>query len=439
MLNVFSLLLWLLPIGRADEPGHCALLQTTQLERVAGLQEVRKVNASTLEAMKEEVRREGEMVFTRLQETWKSSSTLDPENLAATWYNAYVFTAEETLKSFEDGTVFVSTGDISQMWLRDSVMQLHVYLPLAARAAEDSPVRQVLEAAMVRQIRFFLSDPYASAFFETSGPGENQGPSKKACPPDTNCPGCKCHDCLPACGAWTYQTEFELDSPLFVLLLHHEYWKKTGSVRHLSEEFHKALRVLVRMLKVEQYHQSKSSYNRMKAAPSSFADGIGLIWSQSLPSDNAEPPYNVPQNLCRTSKVLALTFCENKTNPLVFWVRRSPHLCRIFERKQFGVHGDILAFIILGLSHASNAVRNIMAAVLLQKGAEICHEVLHDAALADELLALSSEVEEAVNRFGIVDGPHGEKIFAFQVDGKGSATLMDDATESEEFCFVSDW
>ena len=304
-LTFFSLLLaWLLKPVVAEcvdttEPGLSILLQTTQpknVELLEGLQIVHNVTQSTLDAMKEEVKREAEMVLLKLQQTWKSSE-VSPSGLGRTWYNAYSFTADETLKLFEDGTVFVTTGDIGQMWLRDSAMQLHVYLPLAARAAEQSPIRQVLEAAMARQIRFFLSDPYASAFFEATGPSRHQGPSKSECPPDSKCPTCTCHGCLPACGPWTYQTDFELDSPLFVLLLHHEYWKKTGSIRHLSEEFHEALRVLLKLLQVEQFHHSKSTYNRKRAAGSSFADGIGLIWSQGLPSDDPSHPYNVPQNL----------------------------------------------------------------------------------------------------------------------------------------------
>ena len=78
-----------------------------------------------------------------------------------------------------------------------------------------------------------------------------------------------------------------------------------------------------------------------------------------------------------------------------------------------------------------------MAAVLLQKSAELCREVLHDLPLADQLMKVSEEVEEAVNRFGIVDGPFGEKIFAYQVDGQGAVTLMDDATRPNRFC--CDW
>lgn len=292
------------------DAGHCehTLLQTTQRKSVtAGHQSAHHVNQSTLEGVKEDVKREAESVFTKLQETWKSSA-VSSSSLGNTWYNAYRFTADRTLKLFEDGTVFVTTGDIGQMWLRDSAMQLHVYIPLAARAAEDSPIRQVLEAAMARQISFFLSDPYASAFFETTGPTEHEGPSKQACPPDATCPHCRCDGCLPACGPWTYQTDFELDSPFFVLLLHHEYWKKTGSVRHFSEDFHEALRALLKLLRVEQYHQSKSIYNRKKAAPGSFADGIGLIWSQGLPSDDPSHPYNVPQNLADLRWLLFFLF-----------------------------------------------------------------------------------------------------------------------------------
>jgi hypothetical protein len=55
----------------------------------------------------------------------------------------------------------------------------------------------VMEAVILRQVRFFLSDPYASAFYETSLPGWDDGPNKEQCPPTHDCPKCHCSHCTP--------------------------------------------------------------------------------------------------------------------------------------------------------------------------------------------------------------------------------------------------
>jgi meiotically up-regulated gene 157 (Mug157) protein len=53
----------------------------------------------------------------------------DNEKLYKTFQNCYVSTAKTTTKFLEDGEVFVFTGDIAAMWLRDSSAQVVHYLP----------------------------------------------------------------------------------------------------------------------------------------------------------------------------------------------------------------------------------------------------------------------------------------------------------------------
>ena len=78
---------------------------------------------------------------------------------------------------------------------------------------------RVLESIMLRQLRFFIGDPYGSAFYKEAGPGTEKGPSKTECAPSAICPSCTCVECAPSCSAYTYQHDYELDSPLFMVRL----------------------------------------------------------------------------------------------------------------------------------------------------------------------------------------------------------------------------
>ncbi|CAK0806915.1 unnamed protein product [Prorocentrum cordatum] len=278
---------------------------------------------------------------------------LDGHALASMWFQAFTYTAHSALSLFQsDGTVFVSTGDIKQMWLRDSSFR-------------REPLRRVLEGAMLRQVRFILSDPYASAFYSTHGSGLDAGPNKRSCPPSARCEECFCKTCAPECGDYTYQKDYELDSLLFPLMLHHRYWAETGSDAHLDAEFADALRVILSLLRTEQWHFSESKYS-CKPLQGRFKEGIGLVWSFALPSDDQVlAGYNIPQN--------------------------------------------------------------IMLVVALRKAAEMAKGPMRDVVLAAELEKRADDVDQAVRRYGVVPASGGDNIYAFQVDGWGNSTTMDDA------------
>ena len=93
--------------------------------------------------------------------------------LARVWKKTFEFTARSTWKLFpQDSTLFVTTGDIPWMWLRDSSAQLMAYVSVLGMTAHSGQpplktmaLRKVLEAAMKHQVRFIADDAYASAFF----------------------------------------------------------------------------------------------------------------------------------------------------------------------------------------------------------------------------------------------------------------------------------
>lgn len=63
----------------------------------------------------------------------------------------------------------------------------------------------------------------------------------------------------------------------------------------------------------------------------------------------------------------------------------------------------------------------------LRKAAEILTAVNDERELADECTALADEVAAALQKYAVVEHPEFGKIYAFEVDGFGSAQLMDDA------------
>ncbi|TDE92838.1 glycoside hydrolase family 125 protein [Occultella glacieicola] len=188
----------------------------------------------------------------------------------------------------EPGTdVFVLTGDIPAMWLRDSAAQVRPYLPLAA---EDPGLADVLVSLVRRQVRSILLDPYANAFnARPDGAGHRDD--------DTEMDR----------GVW--ERKYEVDSLCFPLQLAHQVWRFTGRTDHLDTEFARAADLIIETWRVEQDHAGRSPYRFQRhdgpASDTLTHDGhgspvgrTGMTWSAFRPSDDAcELHYNVPGNL----------------------------------------------------------------------------------------------------------------------------------------------
>lgn len=70
---------------------------------------------------------------------------------------------------------------------------------------------------------------------------------------------------------------------------------------------------------------------------------------------------------------------------------------------------------------------NMFAVTSLRQLAEISKDVTNDTAFAEKCLSLAAEVEAAIQKYAIVNHPKYGKVYAFEVDGFGNATFMDDA------------
>ena len=145
--------------------------------------------AKLQEEAKREVGAESERIRKILVDTYKGATGFDGARLAKMWNNTFPFSALHTFEVFDgDNTTYVTTGDIGQMWLRDSSVQMMTYLPLMSKQPPTSALRQVFESVLARQTRYIHTDPYASAFFLTHGSeASGGGPNRDRCAPAPDC------------------------------------------------------------------------------------------------------------------------------------------------------------------------------------------------------------------------------------------------------------
>ncbi len=197
-------------------------------------------------------------------------------------------TLDNTVKRMEDGSVYVITGDIPAMWLRDSACQM---LPYVRFAAEEPGIMDILLGVVRTQARCVLLDPYANAF---TLPGTSSiWTSDRTVMRD---------------GVW--ERKYEIDSLCHPVNLAWALWKQAGTTRHFTQEWKRAAELIVRTLQTETDHENRSDY-RFERDDCVFTDtlsrdgmgalvkpGIGLIFSGFRPSDDAcVYGYFIPANM----------------------------------------------------------------------------------------------------------------------------------------------
>lgn len=173
------------------------------------------------------------------------------------------------------------------------------------------------------------------------------------------------------------ERKWELDSLCFPIRLAYGYWKETGDKGPFDDRWRQAMHSVVNTMRVQQRKNGKGPYRfeRTSSIPTETlgnegygqpVNPVGLIFSGFRPSDDACTfPFLIPSN----------------------------HF----------------------------------AVVVLRQLAEMATVILADEELAREAKALAAEVENALQKYGKAPHPiHGE-IWAYEVDGFGSAFFMDDS------------
>ncbi len=209
--------------------------------------------------------------------------------LAEMYVKCFRSTWDTTLQR-SDGTVFLVTGDIPAMWLRDSSAQVYHYVPHAGKYPE---VRQAILGLLRRQFQYIALDPYANAFNREANDHRNHLD-------DTSWT----EDARP----WIWERKYEVDSLCYPIRLAHAFWKQTGETAWCGEPFLRAAASILEVWETEQRHGEKSPYyfSRSRCRPSDTLSHegkgapvayTGMTWSGFRPSDDAcVYGYLIPSN-----------------------------------------------------------------------------------------------------------------------------------------------
>lgn len=174
-----------------------------------------------------------------------------------------------------------------------------------------------------------------------------------------------------------HERKWEIDSLCYTVRLAYNYWKTTGDASVFDEDWQKAAGLILKTFKEQQRKENLGPYTFQRETTqqldtvSNHGYGrplkpVGLINSSFRPSDDAVTyGFLIPSNL--------------------------------------------------------------FAVTSLKQLAEISKEITGDTTFAKACTALADEVNSAIQKYAIIEHKKYGKVYAFEVDGFGNSTFMDDA------------
>mmetsp|Transcript_278 Transcript_278/g.851 ORF Transcript_278/g.851 Transcript_278/m.851 type:complete len:441 (-) Transcript_278:806-2128(-) len=271
----------------------------------------------------------------------------------------------------EDNSTFVITGDINDLWVRDSCAQVHPYIRFAP---SDPKMARIIEG-LIRRLAFYIQyDPYANAFrIDTSYVFSQQ---------------------QKAMGRHGYIStwDFELDSGAYFFRLLWTYWKyMPGAVVLQEESVLRAIDLQLSVWETEQHHETNEA-----AAP-----GYSRLYRRAAVQAAPREPWTGHAGLPRGGKGSPTAYTG------MVWSAFRPS----DDIQQYGYLVPDNMFAVVGLKFV----------------AQMAAEVWDRPELERRAMRLAQQIDQGIKSHGIVDHPTLGKIYAYEVDGLGNHLLMDDA------------
>lgn len=268
---------------------------------------------------------------------------------------------------------FIITGDINAMWIRDSANQVAPYKTVLRNKTDD--IASVFRGTINLQARYLIQFPYCNSFLPPEESGINSG---------TN-------------GAWysvyppydehvVFTCNFELDDFGGFLQLSHDYYTKTGDLDFFGK---------FQWIQAVQSIMSASNDMRQPTL------GPNGEWLRS--------PYTFQSRTEVSTRTLGMHGIGSPVN--YTGMVRSPFR-----------PSDDAAIYDFGIA------ANMMLSRYLASTSEIMSKLPNaPRGLAEDMKVMADGIREGITNWGIVTAPHGQKIYAYEVDGYGGRNLMDDA------------
>ncbi|KAI1082172.1 glycoside hydrolase family 125 protein [Whalleya microplaca] len=273
----------------------------------------------------------------------------------------------------QEELAFVITGDINAMWVRDSANQIAPYKTVLQNKSDD--LASVFRGVINLQARYLIISPYCNAF---------QPPPESGMKPDYNG---GTYSVTPSYDRnIVFTCNFELDDFGGFLQLSHDYYTSTGDLDFFGKfQWIPAV-------------QSIMSASEAMRKPTYGPDGQWI-----------RPAYTFQSQTMSASGTLGNNGMGSPVNDT--GMVRSP----------FRPSDDAATF-------DFQIPANMMLARYLKSTAEIMERLPNaPKGLAQDMRDMAADIRNAIEHWGVVTGPSGQKIFAYEVDGFGGQNLMDDA------------
>ncbi|WP_165006224.1 MULTISPECIES: glycoside hydrolase family 125 protein [unclassified Enterococcus] len=175
---------------------------------------------------------------------------------------------------------------------------------------------------------------------------------------------------------WIWERKYEIDSLCYPVQLAYLLYKNTGRTSHFDTSFVEGVKKILHVFKTEQNHEhSDYTFTRdtTRKEDTLINEGrgakvapTGMTWSGFRPSDDAcSYGYLIPSNM--------------------------------------------FAVVVLGYIE------------------ELFQTVLEDHSIVEKAKKLREDIQQGINKYGLVENHAQESVYAYEVDGLGNATLMDDS------------
>jgi len=316
----------------------------------------------------------------KIEETKKVITDPDLKRL---FENTYPNTLDTAIKwhgtpnATDEDLTFVITGDINAMWLRDSSNQLQSYYSLLKPSKDANSIAGLYRGVINLEARYLIAAPYCNAFQPPVDSGVpiqiNTGFGSDFVTPDPD-------------PQKVWECKYELDSLAAFLQISSEYYAATKDGAFFGKyRWVEAVKAVMKVAKD-------------MMTPTYGEDGAVLT-----------SPYTMTRQTTRATETLAN---DGVGNP----VANGTGLIR----SAFRPSDDATIYQLF-------IPANMMFSRYLKSFSEIMAQLPDQKELASQMSELAESVRNAITDHGIVQHPTYGKIYAYEVDGFGSSTIMDDA------------
>lgn len=209
------------------------------------------------------------------------------EKLRKMFHNCFYNTLDTTIEFLDNDEVYLVTGDIPAMWLRDSSASVIQYLDFVNI---DEDIFKLIKGLIKRQFFYINVDPYTNAFNkEPNGAGHKDDHGLRT--------------------PFTWERKFEIDSLCYPIWLIYSLYNSTKDITLLDDLFVRTCKTIMNVFKKEQNHHELSDYYHYRDGekegfniPNHGKGGevkqTGMIWSGYRPSDDAcKYGFFIPGNM----------------------------------------------------------------------------------------------------------------------------------------------